>query len=82
MQDLPCPTAQGQHAKIKNQETRPQSDPTEVVKKIVPGMQIEVQPDRAHSTGPAATWTTPVSDKDVGCRAQYTIERVITEYID
>jgi len=78
MQDLPCPTAQGQHAKIKNQETRPQSDPTEVVKKIVPGMQIEVQPDMAHSTRPAP----PVSDKDVGCRAQYTIERVITEYID
>jgi len=36
---------------------------TEVVKKIVPGMQIELQRDTAHSTGPAPTWTTPVSEK-------------------
>jgi hypothetical protein len=54
MQDLLCPTTQGQHAKIKNQETRPQSDPTEVFKKIVPGMQIEVQPRYGSQHRPGA----------------------------
>ena len=55
---------------------------TEVVKKIVPGMQIELQRGHRPQHRPSAYMDNTRIREEVGYRPEYTIERAITAYID
>ena len=55
---------------------------TEVVKTIVPGMQIELQPGHGPQHRPSAYMDNTRIREEVGYRPEYTIERAITAYID
>jgi UDP-glucose 4-epimerase len=52
------------------------------IKKIVPGMQIELQPGHGPQHGPSAYMDNTHIREEVGYRPEYTIERAITAYID
>jgi UDP-glucose 4-epimerase len=55
---------------------------TEVVKKIVPGMQIALPRGHRPQHRPSAYMDNTRVREEAGYRPKYTIERAITEYID
>jgi UDP-glucose 4-epimerase len=52
------------------------------IKKIVPGMQIELQPGHGPQHRPSAYMDNTRIREEVGYRPEYTIDRAITAYID
>ena len=52
------------------------------LKKIVPGVQINLQPGHGPQHRPSAYMDNARVREEVGYRPEYTIDRTITEYID